>query len=47
MEMAVRPNDVLIVIDVQNDFVSGSMAIADAQKIITPINQAAGILTTL
>jgi nicotinamidase/pyrazinamidase len=43
MEMAVRPNDVLIVIDVQNDFVSGSMAIADAQKIITPINQAAGI----
>jgi nicotinamidase/pyrazinamidase len=40
--MQVVSKDVLIVIDVQVDFVSGSMAIPDAQKIITPINEAAG-----
>lgn len=39
--MQIGPEDVLIVVDVQNDFVSGSMAIPDAQKIITPINEAA------
>lgn len=39
--MRISGNDVLIVVDVQNDFVSGSMAIAGAQEIITPINSAA------
>lgn len=41
--MHVTSKDVFIVIDVQVDFVSGSMAIPDAQKIITPINEAAEI----
>jgi nicotinamidase/pyrazinamidase len=40
--MQVTSKDVFIVIDVQVDFVSGTMAIADAQKIITPINETAG-----
>ena len=39
--MQVTSKDVFIVIDVQVDFVSGSMAISDAQKIITPINETA------
>jgi nicotinamidase/pyrazinamidase len=39
--MQVGPKDVFIVIDVQVDFVSGTMAIPDAQKIITPINETA------
>lgn len=39
--MQIGDRDVLIVIDVQNDFVSGTMAIPGAQEIITPINSAA------
>ena len=39
--MQVTAKDVFIVIDVQVDFTSGSMAIAGAEKIITPINQTA------
>jgi len=39
--MQVTARDVFIVIDVQVDFVSGSMAIAGAEKIITPINETA------
>ena len=39
--MQITSKDVFIVIDVQVDFVSGTMAIPDAQKIITPINQTA------
>jgi nicotinamidase/pyrazinamidase len=39
--MQISSKDVFIVIDVQVDFVSGTMAISDAQKIITPINQTA------
>lgn len=39
--MQVSSKDVFIVIDVQVDFVSGTMAIPDAQKIITPINETA------
>jgi len=41
--MQIGSKDVLIVVDVQNDFVSGSMAVADAQKIIMPINAAAEV----
>jgi nicotinamidase/pyrazinamidase len=33
-----RAHDALLVVDVQNDFVSGSMAIAGAERIIAPIN---------
>lgn len=39
--MQATSKDVFIVIDVQVDFVSGTMAIPDAQKIITPINETA------
>lgn len=38
--MRVGRKDVLIVVDVQNDFVSGTMAIANAENIIGPINRA-------
>src|SRR4051812_3139727 len=40
-QMQITSKDVFIVIDVQVDFVSGSMAIPDAQKIIMPINETA------
>ncbi len=40
--MQVSAKDVFIVIDVQRDFVSGTMAIPGAQEIITPINETAG-----
>jgi nicotinamidase/pyrazinamidase len=36
--------DALIVVDVQNDFVTGSMAIPDAKAIIEPINRLARIV---
>lgn len=36
--MELSAKDVFIVIDVQNDFVSGSMAIAGAEAILEPIN---------
>lgn len=39
--ITVEPTDVLLVVDVQNDFVSGSMAIADAKSIIPVINRLA------
>lgn len=32
-------DDVLVVVDVQNDFVSGSLAIPDAESIIEPVNR--------
>lgn len=35
------PRDVLLVVDVQNDFVSGSLAIPGAAAIIAPVNAAA------
>ena len=41
--MLITPRDVFIVVDAQFDFVSGTMAIPGAEKIITPINQAAEI----
>lgn len=37
----------LVVIDVQNDFVSGSMAIAGSERIIAPINQMAARASNL
>jgi len=36
---AIGPHDALIVVDVQNDFVSGSVAIADAPAIVPVINR--------
>lgn len=39
--------DALIVVDVQNDFVSGTMAIPDAKSIIAPINQMAAVFPTV
>jgi len=39
--MDITPRDVLIVVDVQNDFVSGTMAIPGADAIIEPINASA------
>jgi nicotinamidase/pyrazinamidase len=41
--MLITPKDVLIVVDAQVDFVSGTMAISGAEKIIMPINRAAEI----
>lgn len=41
--MHMRAQDALLVIDVQNDFVSGSMAIAGAERIIAPINAVAAV----
>jgi nicotinamidase/pyrazinamidase len=41
--MLVTSKDVFIVVDVQTDFVSGTMAITGAEKIIMPINRAAEI----
>lgn len=35
--------DVLLVIDIQNDFVSGSLAIAGAEDIVAPVNRAASL----
>jgi nicotinamidase/pyrazinamidase len=37
----------LIVIDVQNDFVTGSMAVPDAERIIDPINRLAAAFETV
>ena len=39
--------DVLIVVDVQNDFVCGTMAIPDAKRIIAPINAMAAVFTNV
>lgn len=41
--MHLTAKDVFIVVDVQNDFVTGTMAVPDAKKIITPINQLAEV----
>lgn len=37
----------LLVIDVQNDFISGSMAVADARRIIAPINRLAEVFQSI
>ncbi len=42
--MAPTDKDVLIIVDVQNDFVSGTMAIPGAKAIIAPINRLASII---
>jgi nicotinamidase/pyrazinamidase len=39
--------DVLIVVDVQNDFVTGTMAISGAKSIIEPINRMAEVFPTV
>ena len=43
MGMEIGPKDVFIVVDVQNDFTTGSMAIAGSESIIEPINVTAEI----
>jgi len=41
LEMLITPNDVLIVIDVQNDFCpGGALAVADGDAVIDPIHRA-------
>lgn len=42
--MLMSDKDALIVVDVQNDFVTGTMAIPDAKSIIEPINRLAEII---
>ena len=42
--MSLSEQDVLVVVDVQNDFVSGSMAIAGSKSIIAPINAIASAI---
>lgn len=37
--ITLRDDDVLIIVDVQNDFVTGSLAIPDAEAIVDPINR--------
>ncbi len=34
----IRPNDALIIVDVQNDFISGTLAVPDGENIVSPIN---------
>lgn len=41
--MVARAQDVLLVVDVQNDFVSGATAVRGAQEIIAPINAMAAV----
>jgi nicotinamidase/pyrazinamidase len=45
--MTPTAQDVLIVVDVQNDFVSGTMAIPDAKRIIPPINALADAMPNI
>jgi nicotinamidase/pyrazinamidase len=45
--MLLKRTSALIVIDVQNDFVSGSMAVANARRIINPINRLAETFETV
>jgi nicotinamidase/pyrazinamidase len=35
-----RPGDALVVVDVQNDFVTGSLAVPDAAAVVAPLNRA-------
>ncbi len=45
--MGVSERDVLVVVDVQNDFVSGTMAIPGAKSIIAPINAMARVFANV
>ena len=45
--MTLSDRDALIVVDVQNDFVSGTMAIPDAKRIIAPINAIAAAIANV
>ena len=42
MPCTLSPSDLLLVIDVQNDFVSGAVAIPDAPAIVPVINGVVG-----
>lgn len=37
------PGDALLVVDVQNDFVTGSLAVPDGEAVVAPINRAAAL----
>ena len=39
LEMAITERDALIVVDMQNDFITGTLAVKDAEKIIPVINR--------
>ena len=45
--MTISDNDALLVIDVQNDFVDGTMAIPGASAIVEPINALAAAFTNI
>lgn len=38
--LAPGPHDALLVVDLQNDFVSGALAVAHASEVIAPVNRA-------
>ncbi len=41
MEKFTHTRNVLVTVDVQNDFVTGSLAVADGDAVVTPINEVA------
>jgi nicotinamidase/pyrazinamidase len=41
----IRKGDVLVVVDVQKDFVSGSLAVPDGEQVIAPLNRYIGVFT--
>ena len=45
--MIISGHDLLLVIDVQNDFVRGSMAIPGAEAVVAPINRLAALVPNL
>lgn len=42
METSTRPRNVLIGVDVQNDFIDGSLPVAEGEQVVEPINEVAG-----
>ncbi len=41
METMNNTRNILVAVDVQNDFITGSLAVADGEQVITPINEVA------
>ena len=37
-DVTLQPGDVLVIVDVQNDFVSGSLAVPEGAQVIAPLN---------
>jgi len=44
MEKFTNTRDVLVTVDVQNDFVTGSLAVTDGEAVITPTNEVAAAI---